>query len=184
MKTYARLAAIVFGVTMLALSVAVTIETLVRKLFSISLGGVDELSGYAIAICAPLAFAITLIERSHIRINLLYERLGRRAKGLLDAIAVLSLGALAIFLLAFTVMTVRDTRSFQSIAQTPWATPLIYPQAVWLVAMAVFALPAAWLMVRAVVLLARADWDALTRRFGPPSVEEELKAELDDLARR
>jgi TRAP-type C4-dicarboxylate transport system permease small subunit len=184
MQAWVRGAALVFGAMMLLLSAAVTVETLVRKLFSISLGGVDELSGYAIAVGAPLAFAIALIERSHIRINLLYVRLGARARGLLDALSVLALGGLAIFLLVFTVRTVLDTRAFNSIAQTPWATPLIYPQAVWLLAMAVFALPAAWLMLRALALLARRDWTELTRNFGPVTVEEELQAELDDLARR
>ena len=77
-----------------------------------------------------------------------------------------------------------DTRQYQSIAQTPWATPLIYPQVLWLVAMLAFALPAAWLMVQALVLLARRDWRGLTQRFGPESVDEELKAELEDLQRR
>ena len=45
MKTYTRIASLVFGVTMLLLSFLVTAETLLRKLFSVSLGGVDELSG-------------------------------------------------------------------------------------------------------------------------------------------
>ena len=45
MEVIARLSSLVFGVTMLLLSVAITVETVVRKAFSISLGGVDELSG-------------------------------------------------------------------------------------------------------------------------------------------
>lgn len=184
MQAYTRGASLVFGVMMLVLSAAVTVETLVRKLFSVSLGGIDELSGYAIAIGAPLAFAIALIDRSHIRINIFYGRLGVKAKALLDAASMLALGALAIFLLVFTIQTVFDTRTYNSIAQTPWATPLIYPQLLWLLAMLMFALPAAWLMVRVLRLMARGDWPGLTRRFGPSSVEEELKAELEDLERR
>ena len=43
MEVIARLSSLVFGVTMLLLSVAITVETVVRKAFSISLGGVDEL---------------------------------------------------------------------------------------------------------------------------------------------
>ena len=85
MQGYARAASLIFGVMMLLLSAAVTVETLVRKLFSVSLGGVDELSGYAIAVGAPLAFAVALIDRSHIRINLLYQGMGARARAMLDA---------------------------------------------------------------------------------------------------
>ncbi|APW41434.1 TRAP transporter small permease subunit [Rhodoferax saidenbachensis] len=184
MQRYTRVASLIFGVMMLVLSAAVTLETLLRKLFSFSLGGVDELSGYAIALGAPLAFAVALLERSHIRINLLYLKLAPKRQAMLDAAAVLSLGALAVFLLFFTVQNVLDTRQYQSIAQTPWATPLIYPQALWLIAMLAFALPAVWLMLQVLNLLARRDWEGLRKRFGPESTEDELKAELDDLQRR
>lgn len=184
MQRYSRAASLIFGVLMLALAAAVTLETLVRKIFSVSLGGVDELSGYAIAVGAPLAFAVALLERSHIRINIFYLRLGERARGILDAMALLSLGALAIFLFVFTVVTVRETHAYQSIAQTPWATPLIYPQALWLAAMAAFLVPAVWLAIKAMLMLARRDWKGLIHLGGPGTVEEELKAELDDLKRR
>jgi TRAP-type C4-dicarboxylate transport system permease small subunit len=184
MNTYTRIASWVFGLTMLLLSFLVAAETLLRKLASISLGGVDELSGYAIAIGAPLAFAVALAERSHIRINLLYQHLGVRAKALLDLLSAVALGALSLFLAYFTVMTVVDTQTYQSIAQTPWATPLIYPQALWLGATLAFALPAVWLACQAIGMLLSGQWQALTRRFGPESVQDELKAELDDLQRR
>ena len=184
MQTYSRILAMVFGVMMLALSATVAVETVIRKLFSISLGGVDELSGYAIAIGAPLAFAITLVEQSHIRINLLHMRMPLRARALLNAVAAIALAILAVYLMFFTVSTVQETRMFQSIAQTPWATPLIYPQTVWLVAMVLFAAPAVWLAVKAFLLLLRADWQRLDREFSPETVEEELKAELDDLETR
>lgn len=184
MQLYSRILAVVFGVMMLALSATVAVETVIRKLFSISLGGVDELSGYAIAIGAPLAFAITLVEQSHIRINLLHMRMPLRARALLNAVAAIALAILAVYLMIFTVSTVQETRMFQSIAQTPWATPLIYPQTVWLVAMVLFAAPAVWLAVKAVLLLLRADWQRLDREYSPETVEEELKAELDDLETR
>jgi len=183
-QNYTRIASNIFGITMLCLSVLVTVETLVRKLFSISLGGVDELAGYSIAVGAPLAFAVALLERSHIRINIVYIYLGARVRAWLDAMSILSLGLLAVFLFAFTVKTVLETRVYQSIAQTPWATPLIYPQAVWLVAMMVFLIPALWLSVKALTLLARGKGAELSAEFGPGTVEEELKAEIDDLRRR
>ena len=60
-QNYTRIASNIFGITMLSLAVLVTVETLVRKFFSISLGGVDELAGYSIAIGAPLTFAVALL---------------------------------------------------------------------------------------------------------------------------
>jgi TRAP-type C4-dicarboxylate transport system permease small subunit len=184
MQLYARVASLVFGITMLLLSVAVTVETLIRKLFSISLGGVDELSGYAIAIGAPVAFAVTLIDQSHIRINMFYAKVPPKGQAVLNALAALCLGILAVFLLIFTYDTVTLTQTYRSIAQTPWATPLIYPQAAWLIAMAAFAVPAVWLMGRAILLLIRGNWKALNSEFSPESVEDELESELEDFQQR
>lgn len=184
MTIYARILGIIFGILMLLLAVLITFETLIRKFFSLSLGGVDELGGYAIAIAAPLAFCVAMVEQSHIRINLLHMRLPTTAQAVLNALAALSMGLLAAFLLYFTVQTFLDTRMYRSIAQTPWATPLIYPQAIWLGAMTAFSLAAALLSVKAILLLLKRDWKSLNRQFGPSSATDELEAELADLEHR
>lgn len=184
MKNYARFSGIVFGVVMLLLALAITAEAVLRKLFSFSLGGLDELGGYAMAVCAPLAFTVALIERAHIRISIFQVKMGVRAQALTNAMAALSLSLLSAYLLYFTAITLLDTRSYQSVAQTPWATPLVYPQAVWLLAMSVFAVAAAIRCGQACRLLWRHDWATLNKRFGADSVAEELNAELGDLAKR
>jgi len=183
-RRYKRLASNIFGVLMLALALLVTAETLLRKLFSISLGGVDELAGYSITIGAPLAFAVCLIDRSHIRINLLYIFMRPRLKAWMDCLSVFAIGLVAIFLFAFAVKTVMDTQTYQSLAQTPWATPLIYPQSLWLIAVSVFVLPAVLLPLRAMLMLSRGQHAALSSQFGPDTPQDELKAELEDLKRR
>lgn len=184
MKAVSRGAALLFGAMMLALSAMIAVETVVRKLFSISLGGVDELSGYAVAIGGPLAFLVALVERSHIRINLLHMRMPPTLQAAANLLSALMLAGLALWLATFALRTVEETRLYQSIAQTPWATPLIWPQSAWLVAMAGFAAASLWLAGRAGWLALRGDWRALNREFGPDSVEDELAAELSDLERR
>lgn len=184
MQAYSRILGIIFGALMILLSFAVTAETLLRKFFSVTLGGIDELGGYAIAVGAPLAFTVALVQKSHIRITQLTNLFPRKAQAALDAIAALSMAILSAYFFYFTVQTVMDTHAYKSIAQTPWATPLIYPQAVWLVAMAVFAGVALLLAGRAVILLAGGNWLALNRQFGPSSAQEELEAELEDLKKR
>lgn len=184
MNRSARIASWVFGVLMLALSVLVTLEALLRKLLQFSFGGVDELSGYVVAICAPLAFAVALIDQAHIRINLLYMKLSLRTRAILDGLSALSLLLLALFLGYFTVTTVQETSDYASLAQTPWATPLIYPQSLWALAMAFFALTAFVLGVKAACLMWSKRWQVLNKSFGPGSVQEELESELADLQRR
>ncbi len=184
MKYLTGLSGLVFGASMFALSFVIAAETVLRKFFAFSLGGVDELSGYAVAIVAPLTFLVTAAEQAHIRINLLHAKLPKAVRAVLNAISAITLALLALFLFYFTVGTVADTQAYNSIAQTPWATPLVYPQAVWLVAMGIFAIAAVILAVRAILLLAKRDWTVLDRRYGPGSVDEELQAELDDLHKR
>jgi hypothetical protein len=102
----------------------------------------------------------------------------------MDALSMLSIAVLAVFLFAFTVKTIIETQAYQSVAQTPWATPLIYPQSIWLVSMAVFLLPALLLSARALYLLYKGRAQTVIEDFGPDSPEAELKAELEDLKRR
>lgn len=184
MERYSRILGIIFGVMMISLSLAVTAETLLRKFLSYSLGGIDELGGYAIAIAAPLTFTVALIGRSHIRINQLTQYFPRKLQAALDVAAVLSMMLLAVFFFWFTVQTVLETREYRSIAQTPWATPLIWPQSIWLITSITFPVAGIVLAVRAVQLLLRRDWTTIRREFGTISAEEELQAELDDLKRR
>lgn len=184
MERYSRILGIVFGALMLLLSAVITAETLLRKFFSVTLGGVDELGGYAIAIAAPLAFTVALVTRGHIRINQLTNLFPRKAQAVLDVVSAIAIAALAVFFFHFALQTVIETRTYNSIAQTPWATPLIWPQSVWLVATATFPLAALWLAGRAVWLLARRDWRGIARSYGTVSADEELREELNDLKRR
>ena len=184
MQTYSRVCAIVFGLMMTALCVVISVETIMRKVLNHSLAGVDELSGYAIAIGAPLCFAIAAVEQSHIRINLLHMQMPPLAKAVLNFIAAVSLAALSLYLVVFTIRTVQDTQLFGSTAQTPWMTPLIWPQSIWMIAMIVFTLSTLVLAGRAIWLALRRDVDGLLREFGPDTVEDELAAELSDLEER
>ena len=184
MKRIALLSGITFGAIMIVLSFAIAAETILRKFFSHSMGGIDELGGYAVAIVAPLAFIVAAHEQAHIRINVLHGQLPLRARAWLNVVAAVSLSLLALFLLYFTFKTVQDTLAYRSIAQTPWATPLIYPQGVWLVAMASFAIGTLVIAARTVMLAARGDWQTLDRRYGPGSPQDELEAELADLKSR
>lgn len=184
MSMYSKVLAVIFGMMMLALSVTIAVETVIRKLFNVSMGGVDELSGYAIAIGGPLAFAVALTQQAHIRINLLHMRMPLRVRAILNALAAVLLAALALFLMVFTVRTFGETRAYGSLAQTPWATPLIYPQFLWLAAMTLFAIPAVLLALRAVLQMISGDWRRLDHEFSPDTVEDELEAELSDLRGR
>ena len=173
-----------FGTMLLGLSFLVAIETLSRKLFGFSFEGADELGGYTLVIGATLAFSIALVERAHIRIDLIHGRLPPKAQAALNWLAVVSLALFGLFMAWICLPVVQDTLAYNSTAQTPWATPLIWPQAVWYAALVVFALIGVWLAARATALLLKGRIEALNADFHPRGANEALQDELEDLDRR
>jgi len=176
--------AAVFGAIFLVLSVVVSIETISRKLFNYSLQGADELGGYALAVGSTIAFSLALMGRAHIRVDVFHELLPRRVQAALNWFSIVSLAALGLFIAWVATKVLADTSLYGSTAQTPWATPLIWPQSVWYAGLVVFALLATAFALRASWLLVRGRIDTLNADFHPKSTKEELKEELLDLAQR
>jgi len=176
--------ATVFGAVFLGLAVLVTVETASRKLFNVSLQGADELGGYALAVGSTIAFSLALMGRNHIRVDVFHELLSRRLQALLNWLSIVMLATLGVFIAWVAFKVLADTLQYGSTAQTPWATPLIWPQGVWYVGLVVFALVASGFAIRATWLLAQGRLDTLNRDFHPKSAKEELKEELVDLAQR
>ncbi len=184
MQCFARLLSNLFGLLFLALSFLVAAETLLRKLFNVSLQGADELGGYALAVGSGLAFSIALIGRAHIRIDLVHRHLPSPLQGVMNWLAIVLMALFAGLLARVCYMVVVDTMAYKSTAATPWATPLIYPQGVWYGALLIFALIAFGLALRASWLLVRGRLERLNDEFQPRGVTEELREEIEDLVRR
>ena len=178
------LLSILFGGIFSVLVIVVTIETIARKLFNVSLQGADELGGYALAIGSTLAFSLAVFGRNHIRVDVLHEKLPLWLQGWMNWFAATSMAVFAIFLCFVTVNVLTDTISYSSTAQTPWATPLIYPQSIWYAGLVIFACVTSIWAIRATYLLARGRIETLNEEFEPKSAKEEIKEELDDLAQR
>jgi len=179
-----RLLANLFGLVFLGLSFLVTIETLLRKAFNFSLQGAAELGGYALAVGSAIGFALAITSRSHIRVDVFHERFPRALQAFMNWLSAVSLGALGLFLVGVCWRVVVKTLEYGSSAQTPWATPLIYPQSVWYAALVAFAIYAVIHAGHASRLYFTGQREALLVEFHPKSAKEELKEELDDLAHR
>ena len=179
-----NLLATAFGAIFLLLSAVVTVETLSRKLFNVSLQGADELGGYALAVGSTIAFSLALMGRNHIRVDVFHEHFPRRLQATLNWLAIVSLALFGAFIAWIALKVIGDTMQYGSTAQTPWATPLIWPQSVWYVGLVVFALVAIGYAVHATRLLLGGHIDRLNHEFQPKSAKDELKEELDDLAQR
>ena len=91
MKRFERILANLFGFIFLGLSIVITVETIMRKLFSISLQGADELSGYALAVGSTIGFSLAVVGRNHIRVDVIHEFFTRRLQALLNWLSLYSL---------------------------------------------------------------------------------------------
>jgi TRAP-type C4-dicarboxylate transport system permease small subunit len=174
----------VFGLVFLALACVVTVETISRKAFNFSLQGADELGGYALAVGSTVAFALALMGRSHIRVDVFHDRLPAGLRTALNTLSVIGIALLAVLMAWLARAMLADSIQYRSVSQTPWATPLVYPQAAWFAGLAVFALAAAGYALRALWLLASGRREQLDHEYGPRSTREEVDEELEDLKAR
>ena len=169
---------------LIAASFLIGIDVVIRKLFNLSIGGADELSGYALAISSAWAFAYALHERAHVRIDSLYVALPRRVRTVLDVFG------LAIFVAFMALVAWRGFGVFSESAKldahsmSPIATPLVYPQALWVAGLIVFVLIGSLLLVRVLVAFVTGDAATVHRLAGSRSVTEEIERETQHLGQR
>jgi TRAP-type C4-dicarboxylate transport system permease small subunit len=168
---------ILAGWWLLALSFLTVAEILLRKFADVSVQGIDEIGGYTTAVVSTFGFASALLARSHTRVDFLVARLPGLPRATLNALAYALLAAMAAFALLRGWAVLAESLEFQAHANSPLQTPLWIPQSAWLAGLALFALAAGALAGHALWLLLT-DWRAVSRLYGPITVEEEVEAEV------
>lgn len=144
---------------LLLISVVVTLFDIIARPFQMSLGGTDELSGYAMAIATSWGIGYALTSMAHVRIDLLRARCSSRGQALFDAIAILSLAWVAI-VIAYRVWPVlAKTIKFNSTANTTLETPLWIPQSLWLAGWMWFAISSSIIAVCVIIFVAQGKFD-------------------------
>ena len=178
----AQVAVWIGGGAHLAAAIMVTIDVLLRKIFSITMSGSDEMSGYVFAAGTTWAYSYCVLHRSNIRIDAVYNLLPRRLCGALDIVGVVLLLIFNAVLTrhaweAFATSYVRD-----SVSITTLATPLWIPQLFWVVGLIAFQLTLIFVAVYATLRYWQRDDAAVNRIVGVPTVAEEVEAETRGMA--
>lgn len=179
----ARLGAVLGGWCLVALSALVGLEVVLRRFFNLSLQGVDEFGGYAVAVVAAFGFANALLDRAHTRIEIFTEALPGPVRAVLNLLALLSMAGFATFMAWRGWTTLMESIEYRSLSGTPLMTPLWMPQAVWIAGLVFFAIVAVGAAVHAAALLAL-DWRRVNRYYGTRSLDEELAEETRSVALR
>ena len=178
-----RIGAIVGGAMLLVAALTICVDIFLRYAFALTVGGADELSGYALAIASAWGFSVALLSRSHIRIDTAYVRVkSRRARAVLD---LLSLAVLALFiaLVAWHGWGVlQQSYASGSRSMSAIETPLVIPQGLWFAGLAFFVAVAVLLLVRALAAYVRGDFAALFAAIGSKSAVAEAEEEITAIA--
>jgi len=174
-----RLTGIISGYACLALSFLIVAEILGRKLFNVSIQGVDEIGGYVVAVTGTFGMALAAWHRGHTRIDILLSRVGVRTRAVLNVFAYFTLAAGAVFMSTMAWRTLAETIEFKSVASTPLQTPLWIPQTLWLCGLIFFSLTASAMCIRGVYLLIK-DPPEADQFLAPTTVREELREAVHD----
>ena len=155
----------------------VSVDVLARKLFTVSLGGADELSGYAFAIGTAWAFAFTLLRRSNVRVDALYQHLPGKLRAFLDILALLALGVLAAYLTYYAFAVFQTSWNFKAQSNSALKVSLWIPQGLWFLGLLLFVVTLVLLLLRAGVALIEGDWPAIHALLAARSIEEDAQDE-------
>ena len=170
------------GALLVLASVVIGVEVLLRRFLNLSIGGADELSGFALAIGAAWSMAYALLHRAHVRIDSLYVLLPWSLR------AVLDLAGLALFVAFMGLIAWRGWGVFEQSwevgarTMSRLATPLALPQFIWVAGLVLFLAVGLLLLIAGGFALLRGDIRTAQRLIGSRSVSEELEGELGEAA--
>lgn len=165
------------GSLILASAFLVTVEVFMRKLLNMSIGGADELSGYAFGVATTLGFAFSLFERAHIRVDALYALFPLLLKVIASLIGLALLIGFAGFVTVTAWSMVADTLEHGSRSITPMRTPLAWPQIPWLAGWIFFVFCGVLLFLRALMSALNGDLASADRLIGMKSIAEQIEDE-------
>lgn len=177
-RKLARAGAWFGGALIIAAAFLVGVEVVIRKAFTQTIGGADELSGYALAISTSWALAFALLERAHIRIDSLYIHLPVRVCALLDLLGLALFTGLVGLITWYGFGVFQTSYALGAHSLSPIGTPLVIPQLLWVAGFVLFLGVALLLLMRALVALISGDLQTVARLIGSRSVSEEVLAEV------
>ena len=164
-------AAILIGIALLATALFILIEIAYRQTGG-TLGGTDEISGYAMAGVTSWGMAYALTSLAHVRIDLARLQLMPIGRALLDLFSMLAMTAVAIVIAVQTWPVLSKTLANEARANTPLETPLWIPQVIWWSGWIWFAVATSVLSICAIALLLRRDLGQLDEAIGMGSAQE------------
>jgi TRAP-type C4-dicarboxylate transport system permease small subunit len=165
-KAVSLSACIIGGWILIALSVAIGIEVVLRKVFSLSLQGIDEYGGYALAVTSALGMAYCFYEYAHIRIDLVVRRFPTKWLWASSFLAITTLGIVAGLFAVKAWSVVLESWEFGAYANTSLRTPMHIPQGLWATGFSLFFIAVMLRVIKVLIATSTNDQSSLERDLG------------------
>jgi TRAP-type C4-dicarboxylate transport system permease small subunit len=179
--TLARISGWICGLLLTVSAFLIGLDIALREIFVITLGGANELSGYALAVSSSWGCTVALVHRIHVRIDSVYTHLSARWRALLDIVGLAALIYFLAFVTFYAWKVLEQSIESNSHSISALEAPLAIPQAVWFMGFVVFLLVAAVYLLRAMLAFAKGDLRRVRELLGARSVEEEMEFERENL---
>jgi TRAP-type C4-dicarboxylate transport system permease small subunit len=157
----------------------ITADVLLRNIVGVSTQAAIELTGYMLAFGTAWALGYALIERCHIRIDLLVDKLPARLRYVLHTLSLAMLAIFVGFLAKGAIDLVAESWLFDATDISALRTPLVIPQGIWAFGICMFFLLIVALLVESVLLVATGKGALVEQRLRSRSYEEEAAEALD-----
>ncbi|MCR9107359.1 TRAP transporter small permease [Marivita sp. XM-24bin2] len=144
--------ALVVGLGLLVCAAFVLIDIIMRQIGT-SLGGTEEIAGYAMALATSWGMSYTLLELGHVRIDLLRSRTDSLARSLFDLFSMIVMSGVVITIAIKAWPVLERSITNGSRANTPLETPLVLVQAPWFAGWVWFAVMSALTTLAALSLV-------------------------------
>ncbi|MDA7424927.1 TRAP transporter small permease [Thalassococcus lentus] len=144
--------ALVVGLGLLTCAGFVLLDIILRQIGT-SLGGTEEIAGYAMALATAWGMSYTLLELGHVRIDLLRSRAGSLGRALFDVFAMIVMSGVVVMIAIKAWPVVERSLVNGSRANTPLETPLALVQVPWFAGWVWFAIMSCLTTLAALSLL-------------------------------
>ena len=172
-ERFSRACVWICGILLFATAFMIAVEVVLRKVFSVSMGGADEISSYVLAITCSWSFGYALFQKAHVRIDIVYIKLPPKMKAFLDSIALVMFLIYMSTLSYFAFQVLKRSVERGSTANTPLQTPLWIPQGIWFFGLVSFTLVILAILAGTVIFQIKGQTSAALKLASSGTVEAE-----------
>jgi len=159
----------------------ITAEVLARSILRVGTQSTTEISGYLLAFGISWGLAHTLSSRSHVRIDMLVNRMPLGLRVWLHLFALTMLAVLMGFIARGAWDLVDESLLFGATDISLLRTPLAIPQGLWAAGLIVFLLLIVLMLLENLLLALAGQARAVERNLSSRSFDEEAAEALDAL---